>query len=303
MGVPARRISVASEEAAAPPGPDDREVAFLADVALPDVVLFPQGRLDLLPDRLAVRLERFEDLAEHLLGFPDDVFAGADAGRDSLHVGFEVRRHLRLGDSLRVILQRLDDRSPARRGPGVLALDELAVVELLEDLVSRGFRPQAEALHLLDEGPFAVPPRRFRPVLPERHGARPLKDLVHGERRQNGLSHDPVRIVLAPPEFLDSVAFRQEHLASQIDLGFGGLRDRIGRHRGQEAAHDELVDPPMVLPLQFIPSVASVRPRLGTMRSWPASSRASAANGDSLSFSRTDRRLTVDGYTVLSVRG
>src|SRR5207245_9521057 len=92
MGVPARRISVASEEAAAPPGPDDREVAFLADVALPDVVLFPQGRLDLLPDRLAVRLERFEDLAEHLLGFPDDVFAGADAGRASLHCGLDVVR-------------------------------------------------------------------------------------------------------------------------------------------------------------------------------------------------------------------
>src|SRR5213594_432612 len=182
MGVPARGISVASEEPAAPPGPDDREVAFLADVALPDVVLFPQRRLDLLPDRLAVRLERFEDLAEHLLGFPDDVFAGADAGRDSLHVGFEVRRHLRLGDSLRVILQRLDDRPPARRGPGVLALDELAVVELLEALVSSGFRPQAVALHLLDQGPFAVPPRRFRPILPEGDRPQPLEALVYGER-------------------------------------------------------------------------------------------------------------------------
>src|SRR3989442_13913816 len=100
MGVPAGRISVASEEAAAPPGPDDREVAFLADVALPDVVLFPQGRLDLLPDRLAVRLERFEDLAEHLLGFPDDVFAGADAGRDSLHVGFEDRKSVVCGKTV-----------------------------------------------------------------------------------------------------------------------------------------------------------------------------------------------------------
>src|SRR3989475_10885535 len=175
MGVPARRISVASEEAAAPPGPDDREVAFLADVALPDVVLFTQGRLDLLPDRLAVRLERFEDLAEHLLGFPDDVFAGADAGRDSLHVGFEVRRHLRLGDSLRVILQRLDDRPPAPRGSRVLALDDLAVVGLLDDVVPRGFRPHAESFHLLDEGPVAVPPRRFRAVLPEGDGADPLK--------------------------------------------------------------------------------------------------------------------------------
>src|SRR2546428_452804 len=141
MGVPARGIPVASKEAAAPPGPDDREVAFLADVALPDVVLFPQRRLDLLSDCLAVRLERLEDLAEHLLGFPDDVFAGADPGRDSLHVGFEVRRHLRLGDSLRVIFQRLNDRPAARRGSGIFAFDELAIVELLEDLVSRGFRP------------------------------------------------------------------------------------------------------------------------------------------------------------------
>src|SRR3989442_4313330 len=79
MGVPACGISVAPEEAAASPGSDDREVPFLADVALADVVLFPQRRLDFLPDRLAVRLECLEHLAEHLLGFPDDVSASADA--------------------------------------------------------------------------------------------------------------------------------------------------------------------------------------------------------------------------------
>src|SRR5438309_2193554 len=69
MGVPACGISVAPEEAAASAGSDHREVPFLADVALADVVLFPQRRLDFLPDRLAVRLERLEHLAEHLLGF------------------------------------------------------------------------------------------------------------------------------------------------------------------------------------------------------------------------------------------
>src|SRR3970282_1151937 len=46
-----------------------------------------------------------------------------------------------------------------------------------------------------------------------------------------------------------------------------------------------------------------MRPRLGMSRSWAASSRASGPNGESASFSRTVRRFTVDGYTVLSVLG
>src|SRR5436309_1865059 len=182
VGVPTRGVPVAAEEAAPAPGPDDREVPLLADVALPDVVLLPQRRFDFLADRLAVRLERLEDLAEHLLRFADDVLTGPDAGRDSLHVGLEMRRHLRLGDSLRVILQRLDDRPPARRRPWVLAFDEFAIVELLDDLVSRGLRSQSEALHLLDEGPFAVSPRRLRPILPEGDRPQPLEALVYGER-------------------------------------------------------------------------------------------------------------------------
>src|SRR3989475_5353537 len=57
MRVSACGIPVAPEESVPPPGPDDREVPLLADVALADVVLFPQGGLDLLSDRLAVRLE------------------------------------------------------------------------------------------------------------------------------------------------------------------------------------------------------------------------------------------------------
>src|SRR5213594_3546693 len=112
MRVSACGIPVATEESAPPPGPDDREVALLADVALADVVLFTQGGLNLLSDRLAVRLERLEDLAEHLLGLADDVFPSPYAGGDSFHVRFEVRGHLGLGNPLRVILQRLDARPP-----------------------------------------------------------------------------------------------------------------------------------------------------------------------------------------------
>src|ERR1700756_3712953 len=130
MRVPARGIAVAPEEPAPPPGADDGEVSLLADVALADVVLLAQGGLDLLADRLAVRLERLEDLAQHLLGLPDDVFAGPHARGDSLHVRLEMRGHFRLGDPLRVILQRLDEGPPTRRRPGILALDELPVVEL-----------------------------------------------------------------------------------------------------------------------------------------------------------------------------
>src|SRR5438552_17896322 len=117
-----------------------------------------------------------------------------------------MRRHLRLGDSPCVILQRLDDRPPARRRPWVLAFDEFAIVELLDDLVARGLRSESEALHLLEEGPFAVSPRRLRPILPEGDRPRPPESLVHGERRQNGLPHDPAGLVLAPTECLDSVA-------------------------------------------------------------------------------------------------
>src|SRR5205814_5452199 len=111
MRVPAGRIAVATEEAGSPPRSDDREVAFLAHVALADVVLLPERGLDLLANRLAVGLQRLEDLAEHLLGFPDDVLAGPDACRNALHVRFEVRRHLRLRNPFGMVFEGLDHRA------------------------------------------------------------------------------------------------------------------------------------------------------------------------------------------------
>src|SRR5439155_1580435 len=117
------------------PRSDDREVLFLAYVALADVLLLPECGLDLLADRLAVGLQGLQDLAEHLLGLPDDVLARPDAGRNALHVRLEVGRHLRLRDPFGMVFEGLDHRPPARRGPRVLPFDELAIVEFLEDVV------------------------------------------------------------------------------------------------------------------------------------------------------------------------
>src|SRR3989449_4676210 len=173
MGVPACGIPVAAEETVPPPGADDREVPFLAHVALADVVLFPEGGLDLLPDRLPICLERLEDLAQHLLGLPDDVFASADAGRNPFHVRFEMGGHFGLRDSLRVVLQGLDDGAAARRGPRVFPLDELAIGELLDDLVAGRLCPLAAAPHFLNQPAPAVSPRGVRPGLPSRGRAPP----------------------------------------------------------------------------------------------------------------------------------
>src|SRR6266571_2483117 len=104
MRIPTRRVSIAPEEARPAAGADDRQVPLLAEVTLADVVLLPECGFDLLTDRLPVRLEGLEDLAEHLLGLSDDVLPRADARRDPFHVRLEVGRHLGLGDALRMIL-------------------------------------------------------------------------------------------------------------------------------------------------------------------------------------------------------
>src|SRR5207247_11445419 len=165
MRVPAGRIAVATEEAGSAPRSDDCEVAFLAHVALADVVLLPERGLDLLTDRLAVGLQRLEDLAEHLLGFPDDVLAGPDACRNALHVRFEVRRHLRLRNPFGMVFEGLDHRAPARRGPRILPFDELAIVEFLEDVMPRGLGSTADPFHLPDPPSLALPPAPL-PSLP-----------------------------------------------------------------------------------------------------------------------------------------
>src|SRR6266567_282283 len=185
MVVPACGIPVTAEEAGPPPGADDREVPFLAHVALPDVVLFPEGGLDLLADRLPVRLERLEDLAEDLLGFPDDVFAGTDPRRYPFHVGFETGRHVGLRNPLRVVLQGPDDGATTRRGPRVLPLDELAIVELLDDLVAGRLGPETKPLHFLNQGSLAVSRRRLRPVFVQRDGPHAVEGLLDDERRED----------------------------------------------------------------------------------------------------------------------
>src|SRR5439155_25156141 len=55
--VPAGRIAVATEQSRSTPRSDDREVPFLAYVALADVILLPECGLDILADRLAVGLQ------------------------------------------------------------------------------------------------------------------------------------------------------------------------------------------------------------------------------------------------------
>src|SRR5207249_2623606 len=219
--------------------------------AFADVLLLPAGGLDLLADRLAVRLEGLEDLAQHLLGFPDDVFSRAGPGRDGRHVGFQVGGHLGLRDPLRVILQGLDHGASTRRRAWILPLDELAVVQLLDDLVPRRLRPESDPFHFLDEGPFAVPGRRFRAILADRYGTDAVQGFARRESRKDRLSDGPIRIVFPPSRILDPVTLGKEELASEIDLRFRRLGDGIRGDRGEEAPHDELVNGPMVVPLHL----------------------------------------------------
>src|SRR6184192_1766459 len=249
--VPASGVAIASEEPRAPPRSDDGQVPFLAQVAFADVILLPEGGLDLLTDRLAVRLEGLEDLAQHLLGFPDDVLSRAGPGRDGRHVGFQVGGHLGFRDPLRVILQGLDHGASARRRARILPLDELAVVQLLDDLVARRLRPESDPFHFLDEGPFAVPGRRFRAILADRYGTDAVQGFARRESRKDRLSDGPIRIVFPPSRILDPVTLGKEELASEIDLRFRRLFDGIPSNRGKEGPHDELVNGPMVVPLHL----------------------------------------------------
>src|SRR5256885_3922507 len=249
--VPAGGVAVASEETGTPSRPDHGEVPFLAHVAFADVVLLPERRFDLLADRLAVRLQRLEDLAQHLLGFPDDILSGAGTGRNRLHIRLEVGGHLRFRDSLCVILKGLDHRAPTRRRLRVLPFDELPVVELLDDLVPRGLRPEADSFHLLDQGTLAVPRWGFRAVLAECHRPDTVQRFASRESRQDRLSDRPIWVIFPPSRILDPVSFCEENLAAEVDLRFRGLGDRVRCHRGEDAPHDELVNRPVIVPFHL----------------------------------------------------
>src|SRR5207247_10115970 len=107
----------------------------------------------------------------------------------------------------------------------ILLVDQLAVVQLLRDLVSLRLRPESDPFHVLDEGPFAVPGRRFRAILADRYGTGAVQGFARRESRKDRLSDGPIRIVFPPSRILDPVTLGKEELASEIDLRFRRLSD------------------------------------------------------------------------------
>ena len=237
-------------------GPSDDEGPLLAHVARPDVVLLLQGGLDLLANRRLVLLEDLDDLLKHPLGLLDDLRLLPHAAGDLVHVLLEVGRHLGLRDLLRVDLEGPDQGLPAPRRADHLAFHVLPVVQLLDDLVAGGLRPEAELLHLLDQVPLGVPRDGLRAVLldPDVRERNRLPDLEGGHR---GLPHGPVRVVLPPARVLHDVPVRAELLPARVELRLGHVDDARRRDRREEPPGDELVDPPVVLP----PDVRLLRPR------------------------------------------
>ncbi len=129
--------------------PDPEIVA--ADRAGADGVLLGGLLHDLFTDLLLVSLEVVKDPVEHLAGLGDDIFAGAFALLDELHMLFKRPGHLRIRYRRRMVVERIGDRSSDERRAERVSFDVTPRYEFSDHLVPGALRPEAELLHHLYE--------------------------------------------------------------------------------------------------------------------------------------------------------
>ena len=162
----------------------------------------------------------------------------------------------RLGEAL----ERLHHRDARLPRLDRVALDVAAVVELLDDVVARGLRAEAELLHHLDQlaladarrrlGLLRVDPRVRRGRRPRRFGSGGSATRPLGERELLALLHLRDLLVLRAPVWIDReepgldehVAAHEVGLRPGLDVGPRRLGHRRVGERRQEAAHHQLVD-------------------------------------------------------------
>ena len=151
-------------------------------------------------------------LGEQVAGVHDHIGLGLLAFGDVVHLGLEFRRHLRVGDMRRELVERVAHRHAELRGLDGVVLDVLHRVEALDDAVARGLRAEPELFHLLDELALAVAGGRFGLLL--RAGGAVEGDLLAlGECRQLLVFLHAVGVDGAIALMHEDVAFRGEVLA------------------------------------------------------------------------------------------
>ena len=151
-------------------------------------------------------------LGEQVAGVHDHICLGLLAFGDVVHLRFEFRRHLRVGDMRRELVERVAHRHAKLRGLDGVVLDVLHRVEALDDAVARGLRAEPELFHLLDELALAVAGGRLGLLL--RAGGAVEGDLLAlGERRQLLVFLHAVGVDGAISLVHEDVALRGEVLA------------------------------------------------------------------------------------------
>src|ERR687894_271505 len=238
-------------------GAADEALAALAAAAHYEVVAalgaLAQGlvRADALPDDVReLRLDGLEvvvDAAEHVAGLVDDGVLGDLALRDRVHALLELGGHLvggYLGGEVREGLGHLD--ALLRRHERVV-VDVAAIVEVLDDVRTRRLGAEPEVLHNVYEAAGAVAARRLGLL-----GVDRLLDDLHEvaflEVRYLFVGAAAVGVDAEPPLFGDHRAARGERLAAGVEAQGRAQGLRRTRERGEEAADDELVDLPLVVP-------------------------------------------------------
>src|SRR5215208_6728294 len=134
---------------------------LLADLAGAEELVLVHPGPDLLGEVLALFLELGGRRVEHLAADPQDLVLGGPARGDLVHVGLELRGHLRGRHAGDVVVEGLVHRDPRLRRLRRVAEDVAAVIELLDDVRARRLGPQSALLHQLDQATLADARRRL----------------------------------------------------------------------------------------------------------------------------------------------
>ncbi len=241
---PALRVAGAPDELGDADVPDPEVVA--ADRTGADGVLLRGLLHDLLADHLLVRLEFVKDPVKHPAGLGDDVFAGAFALLDELHMLFKRPGHLRLRDRRCMVVERIRDCPPDERRAERVPLHVAAGDEFADHLVPGALRPEAVLLHHLDEPALGVAGRRLRLLLFEVH-APDRQAFSRSKHREDLLLRLRVGVDPAPSRGEEPAASGSVGFAGGVEGAPDGCPRRVGGEGRKEPADNEFVDLPPVL--------------------------------------------------------
>ena len=242
---PAFRIAGAADESRAAVAPSDDQLGGALLAGAHDLVR-SQPVLERLADALLVLAELIEDRGEHDPGLLNDRILLDLLLGDEGHILLQSAGHLRLGDGGRILLQRIHHGIGGIGGPHGISLHISSGIELADDIVPGGLGPQPQLVHELDELALAEACRRLR-LLGLDAAAEHGQPLALLQLRQDMLLCLAVRIIVSPAGLDEPRSAGPEGFGADVHLEAGGIPDAILGQGGEEAAHHQLINPPLIL--------------------------------------------------------